>query len=379
MTEMSLATIPEYRLTFKTGAHVPPLHPVLTSVRRRFLEETGEFLISSKLQVFQQTQANFEAASNPADPDDKNSRTQKAHVLFRTGLANCLESFVSSGRDYYNKVVKIACANPEWGIPDPPAWARHRIQELLDEKLFLPGVSDLAAVERWFRWACEGLPDFDRGEHGFSEPWCGPVWCALHFSISTWTRNGCPDRLTAERTQKEINRARFDFTERLKNELLVAEDEARIELEGNKMQSIVPRPASQGTSASRAPSRARLPVRSSGPLSTFEETVGKLMAQARRECPTKCLPQTEILKIATVLDDDKSFSLRDNLERAASHEMAEHNKHYSKAAIKTWTSALRNPKFRRAVRKRFSRAEEKYKKTTSFVGALSAGTSRTTV
>ena len=58
-----VVTIPEYLLTFQTGVHLPPLHPVLTSVRRRFLDDTGDILMSSKIRVLEQIEANFEAAS----------------------------------------------------------------------------------------------------------------------------------------------------------------------------------------------------------------------------------------------------------------------------------------------------------------------------
>jgi len=54
-------------------------------------------------------------------------------------------------------------------------------------------------------------------------------------------------------------------------------------------------PANQDTSASRDWSQVGLLPIYSAPLSTFEVTVGKLMVQARRGCPTKYLPQTEIL------------------------------------------------------------------------------------
>ena len=135
-------------------------------------------------------------------------------------------------------------------------------------------------------------------------------------------------------------------------------------------------PANQDTSATRARSQARLPIRSSAPLSKFEATVGKLMIRARSSCPTQYLPQAEIWKIAALLDDE-NFPVRDNLEREAARTMAEYNQHHPTAAIKSWRTALSHPRFRRAVRKRFSRAEEKYKKATPSVVAESAGTPRT--
>lgn len=121
-----------------------------------------------------------------------------------------------------------------------------------------------------------------------------------------------------------------------------------------------------------------VPIYSSVPLSTFEATVGKLMVQARRGCPTKYLPQTEILKIAAFLDQE-NLPVRSNLERKAAQTMAEYNQTHPTAAIKTWKSALGHPQFKRVVRKRFSRAEEKYKKATPSIAAPSAGTPRTTI
>lgn len=118
-------------------------------------------------------------------------------------------------------------------------------------------------------------------------------------------------------------------------------------------------------------------IRSSAPLSTFEATVGELMVQARKQCPTNHLPQTEILKIAGLLDN-KNIPVRDNLEREAARTMAEHNQRHPTSAIKSWRAALSLPRFRRSVRKRFSRAEEKYKRATPSL-APSAGTPRTTI
>jgi len=125
--------------------------------------------------------------------------------------------------------------------------------------------------------------------------------------------------------------------------------------------------------------RSRVELRPiySVPLSIFEATVGKLMVQARQGCPTKYLPHCEILKIATLLDDE-NLPVRSNLEREASRSMAEYNKHHPAVAIKSWKTALSHRQFRRAVRKRFSRAEEKFKKATASV-APSAGTPRTTI
>lgn len=116
----------------------------------------------------------------------------------------------------------------------------------------------------------------------------------------------------------------------------------------------------------------------SAPLSTFETTVGELMVQARKECPSKHLPQTEISKIAALLDN-KNIPARGNLEREASRTMADYNQRHPTAAIKTWKAASCHPQFRRAVRKRFSRAEEKYKKATPSVAGPSAETLRTTI
>jgi hypothetical protein len=114
------------------------------------------------------------------------------------------------------------------------------------------------------------------------------------------------------------------------------------------------------------------------PLSTFETTVGRLMVDARKACPMKYLPQTEILKIADLLDNQK-IPVRRNLERHAGRTMAEYNQQHPLAAIKSWRNAVSHPQFRRAVRKRFSRAEAKYKKATPSIANPSAGTPRTTI
>jgi hypothetical protein len=114
------------------------------------------------------------------------------------------------------------------------------------------------------------------------------------------------------------------------------------------------------------------------PLSEFEATVGKLMVEARTMCPSKYLPGAEILRIAAVLDDQK-VPVRSNLEREAARTMAEYNQRHPMAAIKSWRTATGHPQFRRAIRKRFSRAEEKYKKATPSIIAPSAETSRTTI
>jgi hypothetical protein len=136
-------------------------------------------------------------------------------------------------------------------------------------------------------------------------------------------------------------------------------------------------PANQSTSRSSVDPHAGLvSIHPPAQLSPFEVTVGKLMVQARRGCPTKYLPLTEISKI-TVLLDDKNIPLRSNLEREASRSMAEYNQRHPASAVKSWSAALRLPQFRRAVRKRFSRAEEKYKKATPHVAAEFPGTTRT--
>jgi len=55
------------------------------------------------------------------------------------------------------------------------------------------------------------------------------------------------------------------------------------------------------------------PIYSSAPLSTFEAMVGKLMVQARRACPTKYLPQTEILKIADLPDEKNRIQTKSHI------------------------------------------------------------------
>jgi hypothetical protein len=101
--------------------------------------------------------------------------------------------------------------------------------------------------------------------------------------------------------------------------------------------------------------------RVAGLCSEFESRVGQLMLQARKQCQTKYLPLAAIFRIAALLDDEK-LPVRANLERIAARLMAEYNQRHPNAAIKSWKAALGHPQFRHAVRKRFSRAEEKFKK-----------------
>ena len=125
-------------------------------------------------------------------------------------------------------------------------------------------------------------------------------------------------------------------------------------------------------------SQAGVPFPHPIPLSTFEAKVGELMVKARTASATKYLPKAEILKIATLLDDAK-LPVRSNLEREAARIMGEYNQRHPTAAIKSWKAAFNHPQFRRAVRKRFSRAEEKYKKATSHIPTVSAGSPRTAI
>jgi hypothetical protein len=136
-------------------------------------------------------------------------------------------------------------------------------------------------------------------------------------------------------------------------------------------------PVKQDASAITERSQAGSPPYSA-PLTTFEVRVGKLMVRARATCPTKYLPPSEILKIAGLLDDE-GLPVRSNLEREAGHSIADYNQRHPAAPIKSWRTAFNNPQFRRAVRKRFSRAEEKYRKTIPPVVVVSAGPSRTAI
>ncbi len=147
----------------------------------------------------------------------------------------------------------------------------------------------------------------------------------------------------------------------------------------DRVEVAIPRPQLTNGRRDHGPeAKPGLPPILSAPLSIFEAAVGELMVEARRACPTKYLPATEIMKIAALLDD-QNLPVRSNLEREAARTMAEHNKQHPKAAIKSWRAALRHPKFRRVVRKRFSRAEEKYKKATRPVFVVSGGAPRTAI
>jgi len=138
------------------------------------------------------------------------------------------------------------------------------------------------------------------------------------------------------------------------------------------------RATKQVTAANRDSSQDEFFTINSAPLSAFESRVGRFMVQARMTSPTKYLPQAEIVRIAGLVDDE-GLPVRDNLEREASRKLAEFNQLHPRAAIKSWRAALSHPQFRRAVRKRFSRAEEKYKKASPPAVVLSRGTSRTAI
>jgi hypothetical protein len=176
------------------------------------------------------------------------------------------------------------------------------------------------------------------------------------------------------RRRLEIEAKQCEHAERTKNQRVISTSSP----DSQDHSSIALHAGNQSPSVSKVPSQACfLPIRSSVPLSEFEATAGKLMVETRRGCPAKYLPQTEIFKIAALLDD-KNLPVRSNLEREAARTMAEYNQRYPTRAIKSWRAALSLPQFRRAVRKRFSRAEEKYKKAAASV-APSAGTPRTTI
>jgi hypothetical protein len=191
------------------------------------------------------------------------------------------------------------------------------------------------------------------------------------------------------------------WQERLKNELERAADQAGIDLDVQIADHITPRIAGLRSELRRLeiheserhhPKGSTSPTQAanqdtptvglrpiySAPLSTFEATVGKLMVQTRSASPTKYLPQTEIAKIAALLDRE-NLPVRRNLKHKAARTMADYNQRHPTAAIKSWKTALSHPQFRRAVRKRFSRAEEKYKKATPHVLTVSAGSPRTAI
>jgi hypothetical protein len=187
-------------------------------------------------------------------------------------------------------------------------------------------------------------------------------------------------RLRIESFKRSADQLGRDWAEKIEIEALELEARARLEKSSDQA-SFLSRMREAGKAGTESAPQAEarsLPVRSSVPLSEFEASVGKLMVEARRMCSTKYLPRTEIVKIAVLLDEQK-LPVRSNLEREAGQKLAEYNQRHSNAAIKSWSTASSNSQFRRVVRKRFSRAEEKYKKAQLSADVVSRGTSRTVI
>jgi len=99
-----------------------------------------------------------------------------------------------------------------------------------------------------------------------------------------------------------------DLAEEMHKQIEQDEKRIRFENQGNLNRNAVPSLVlkMKQDRADDMAYRSRVELRPiySVPLSIFEATVGKLMVQARQGCPTKYLPHCEILKIATLLDDE---------------------------------------------------------------------------
>jgi hypothetical protein len=93
----------------------------------------------------------------------------------------------------------------------------------------------------------------------------------------------------------------------------------------------------------------------------FEELAGALMIQHWKDGR---LSKESLSEIATELDKNRFF-LKDNLQPNEWAAIAEHNQKHSRAAIKTFVQAVRNPRFSRFIRRRLYRARYKRNLTRS--------------
>jgi len=99
-------------------------------------------------------------------------------------------------------------------------------------------------------------------------------------------------------------------------------------------------------------------------LSRFDDLAGRLMAEARpRRGASRRLDNSEYAKIAAELDK-QHFRILDHLEHSARKNLASWNQTHPRKAIHTFMEALNGrlnrERFRRAVLRRFSRAEAKF-------------------
>jgi hypothetical protein len=302
----------------------------------------------------------------------------QAHAVLSRAIAAVSRALLQDVTGCFKRLVKINYESRK-ELEQAPEW-----EELI--KLFLRACDTYADIAMGYRQKIKGdtlgwvKAQIEEDANRVSKQHFGCDRNGYHVQhdASTNSLNDNRDTWRAHEHWGMMNSNAFwsSYYDNMERALSMALGNAAIRVASGEEKSSLP-PAKQVTSATRDSAQGLFPAYSV-PLSVFESTVGKLMVQSRMTCPTKYLPQAEIVRLAGFLDD-KGLSVRDNLEREAGRKLAKYNQLHPRTAIRSWRTALSHPQFRRAVRKRFSRTEEKFKKANPPVVVVSRGTSRTAI
>lgn len=180
------------------------------------------------------------------ETDPKASFTTK-QGLFRSGLDAWQESLVALTEKYAQTLKDIIGCHPELvgADIDPPRWVRSQLEQLLGKELGyeISGVMShgwqLKIVSPTFVWFCQdvcGDPDFDAfPDSGRPEHWCAPAWC--RGSLRLWVREGNPELLDVEQTEKLVRISQTRFALRLNYVLDKIEHKTRVGLAASPVTS----------------------------------------------------------------------------------------------------------------------------------------------
>jgi hypothetical protein len=162
--------------------------------------------------------------------------------MFEAGLLELREELAAAASNYLQRLASAGNRHPEWEILDSPEWAKIRMREILAREfspksanrpspsLNAPGaerneIENEPWIAIWFKWVCDGAPDFDR----FEETGRPTHWCAPSFLL--WRRSRVSnERLAPELTRKIIRSAQRLLESRLEVELERAQHKARFAL-----------------------------------------------------------------------------------------------------------------------------------------------------
>jgi hypothetical protein len=207
---------------------------------------------------------------------------------------------------------------------------------------------------------------------GDSGPFQLPSWAqrrGFGAKIAGWpTPTQDPNHtLSSEYAERFILDAQAKVTEGLLSMLSRARREARIVTGMRTSSSSQPEPA---------------PTRGDRTLTSFDIEAGPLWNAALDGSHDSEVSEHDLLEIAHQLDgkDQNRFGLLRNLEGKARTALAEHNRKFSRDAIKTWCAAVTFKKrvgsvlLSRAVRRRFSRAGRKCRQVPSEMSAMKSRT-----